>query len=261
MISPKSVNFGRAATDYGQFRVGFPQSLFARLDRFEIGVHEQRVLDLGTGTGTMARGFASRGCRVTACDKSQELIDEAQKLDQRAGLDIEYVVGRAEKTGLPAGSFEGVSAGQCWHWFNRSRAVKEVRRVLVGGGWLLIAHFDWLPLKGNVVRATEKLIRKYNPRWDLDGSTGIHDEWLTDVRRAGFVEVETFSFDLDVPYSHEGWRGRVRASSGVGASLRVGKAQRFDESLRVMLAEDFPQQPLQIPHCVWALVCRKPKSE
>src|SRR5918996_1531463 len=26
-------------------------------------------------------------------------------------------------------------------------------------------------------------------------------------------------FDLEVPYSHEAWRGRIRASAGVGASL------------------------------------------
>jgi len=36
------------------------------------------------------------------------------------------------------------------------------------------------------------------------------------VRPAGFVDVETFSFDVHVPYTQEGWRGRIRASAGIG---------------------------------------------
>ena len=29
----------------------------------------------------------------------------------------------------------------------------------------MIAHFDWLPVKGNVVEATEEIILRYTPTW------------------------------------------------------------------------------------------------
>jgi hypothetical protein len=42
-----------------------------------------------------------------------------------------------------------------WPWFGG--------HILKPGGKLVIAHFDWLPLTGNVVEATEELILQYNP--------------------------------------------------------------------------------------------------
>jgi hypothetical protein len=91
---------------------------------------------------------------------------------------------------------------------------------------------------------TEKLIEKHNPKWKLGGSLGIHPRCLADMALAGFRRLETFSFDLDVPYSHEAWRGRIRASAGVGASLSPEGVAAFDCELQALLAEKFPQEPL-----------------
>ncbi len=154
------VDFGKTAADYGRHRAGFPEELFERLPAFGIGILGQRILDLGTGTGTLARGFARRGCTVTGLDKAGLLLEEAKRLDTRAGVQVQYLEGMAEDTGLPAGSFDVVSAGQCWHWFDRPKAAVEVRRLLAKSGRVLIAHFDWIPLLGNMVEATEHLILK-----------------------------------------------------------------------------------------------------
>ena len=60
-----TVDFGKTAQDYGRYRAGFPESFFDRLTAMGVGLPGQRLLDLGTGTGTVARGFARRGCIVT----------------------------------------------------------------------------------------------------------------------------------------------------------------------------------------------------
>ena len=252
------VDFGKTATDYSRHRAGFPDELFDRLVALGLCARDRRVLDLGTGTGSLARGFAKRGCQVVALDPAPELIDEARRIDEREDVHIEYVVGTAERTQRDDASFDVVMAGQAWHWFDRPLAIREVKRVLRPEGWLLIAHFDWLPLPGNVVEATEQLIDTYNPEWQMAGSTGIHSAWLTDVRSAGFRHIETFSFDTTVRYTHEAWRGRVRASAGVQASLSPDEVARFDERLRRALGERFNSEPLDVPHCVWALTCQLP---
>ena len=82
---------------------------------------------------------------------------------QAQGLDVDFRVATAEETGLPDASFDIVTAGQCWHWFDRPKAAREVRRLLKPGGTVIIAHFDWLPLKDNIVDLTEKLVIKFNP--------------------------------------------------------------------------------------------------
>jgi len=252
------INFGKTAQDYSKHRAGFPPAFFERLVAFGVGLPGQRVLDLGTGTGTVARGLAQRGCDVTGLDPSAELIDQAKRLDEAAGVTIHYLQATAEKTTLPAASFDVVTAGQCWHWFDRPKAAQEVRRLLVPDGYLVIAHFDWLPLPGNMVEVTERLIKQYNPAWNMDGGTGLYPAWLTDVAVAGFQNIETFSFDLPVSYSHEAWRGRIRASAGVAASLPPDKVAQFDTDLAQLLVAQFPDDPLAVPHRVFAVICQSP---
>ena len=255
-----SIDFGRTADDYARHRAGFPDELFDRLARCGIGSPGQRILDLGTGTGALARGFARRATVVTGLDPSTAMTAQAAELDRAAGVTVRYVTATAEDTGLPGGSFDVVSAGQCWHWFDRPRAAAEVYRLLAPGGRVVIAHFDWLPLAGNVVEATEALILEHNPAWGFAGRIGMYPQWLPDLQDAGFGGLETFSFDVDVPYTHVDWRGRIRASAGVAASLAPDAVARFDADLATLLSARFVVDPLRIPHRVFAVVGRRPAT-
>ncbi|NOX61408.1 MAG: class I SAM-dependent methyltransferase [Chloroflexi bacterium] len=252
------IDFGKTVNDYAQHRAGFPDELFERLRAFDVGLPGQRLLDLGTGSGSLARGFAARGCRVTALDPSWNLLLAARRLSQEERVVLAPVRAVAEATGLASSRFDVVTAGQCWHWFDRPRAAVEARRVLKPGGRLVIAHFDWIPLPGNVAYATEQLILAHNPAWSMSGGTGLYPAWLADVARGGFANIETFSFDIDVFYSHEAWRGRIRASAGVAASLPPEAVAAFDMELGQLLSQRFPSDPLTVPHRVFAVVCRKP---
>ena len=257
----RQVDFGRTASDYGRYRAGYPDELYRRLAPMGIGIPGQRVLDIGTGTGFLGRGFAGRGCRVVGLDISAALMEQARQLDAQAGVSIRYSRARAEALPMRCQSFDVVSAGQCWHWFDRPRAGAEVIRVLEPEGILLIASFDWIPLPGNVVEATERLIEKHNPQWKLGGGLGIHPGFARDVALAGFEHIETFSFDVMAPYSHEAWRGRIRASAGVGGTLKAEQVAAFDAELAAVLRERFPEDPIGVHHRTFALICRAPRHD
>ena len=252
-------NFGRTASDYGRHRAGFPDSFYDRLRPFGIGLEGQRLVDLGTGTGTLARGFAARGCRVVGVDLSASMLAEARRQCEPLGADIRFVAARAESTGLPADAFDVVAAGQCWHWFDRVAAAREVARLLTESGRLVIGHFDWIPLEGNVVEATERLIERHNPEWKLGGGMGLYPWWLRTLSETGFREMETFSYDVDVAYTPEDWRGRIRASAGIGASLAPEAVDAFDREHATLLAERFPGESIHAHHRVFALIARAPR--
>jgi SAM-dependent methyltransferase len=256
-----TIDFGKTASDYAKYRAGFPDRFFDRLFADGIVAARDRVLDLGTGTGTVARGLAKRGCIVTALDCSDALLEQAKALAREERVDIRFVQARAEETGLPGGTFDVVIAGQCWHWFDGKQAALEARRLLGAGGRVVGAHFDWLPLPGNVVEATESLIRAHNPSWMFYGGTGVHFAEFADFAHGGFVDLESFSFDIDVPYSREAWLGRIRASAGVAASLPPEAVERFDAEHCELLARAFPDEPLLIPHRVFTVYARAPAQQ
>jgi ubiquinone/menaquinone biosynthesis C-methylase UbiE len=88
----------------------------------------QRVLDLGCGTGNVARELARRGCKVIGFDISERQVTEAQRLSAKAQLGAKFLVRPAENTPLGDKSFDVITASQSWHYFDRDRVVAEVKR-------------------------------------------------------------------------------------------------------------------------------------
>src|SRR5205823_14293128 len=73
-------DWSKTSSDYGQFRPGYPESFFARLAEWGIPRPGQRILDLGTGTGNLARPFAGSGARVLGIDIARGQLAEARRL-------------------------------------------------------------------------------------------------------------------------------------------------------------------------------------
>ncbi len=254
----REIDFGRTAADYERYRPGFPASLFDRLERLRWIEPGMRALDLGTGTGALALAFAERGLRVTGLDLSPDLLGVARRVAADRGLDATFRQGRAEDTGLPGGSFDLVTAGQCWWWFDSDLAAREAVRLLAPGGRLLICDFSYLLLPGNVCTRSEELVIEHNPGWPMAGWRGIHPEQVEALDVAGFRQVESFSYTVDVPFSHEAWRGRMRTCNGIGTSLEPAQVDAFDRDLAALLASEYPGE-LSVPHRVFAVSGLRPR--
>lgn len=232
-------DWGLSAADYGSFRPGPPDSFYDKLRAFDIGCPGQRILDLGTGTGVLARTFARAGCACAGVDLSEGQLAEALRLAEAEALEIDFRVAPAEQTPFEDGAFDLVTANQCWLYFEMDRVIPEVRRLLAPGGQLVVSHFSFMPRLDEIARASEELVLQYNPQWsgaDWDGRIPARPGWSRD----DFDLRLMFYYDEGIEFSHESWRGRLRALRGIGPTLSAERVALFDRDLQRLLDDVAP---------------------
>ncbi len=235
----QQIDWGRSSADYGEFRPGPPTSFYSRLRAFDIGCPGQRILDLGTGTGVLAREFARGGSVCAGVDLSAGQIAQAKQLAQAEALEIDFRQAPAEEIPFEDSTFDLVTANQCWLYFDLERTIAEVRRLLTPGGQLLVSHFTFMPRVDAVARASEELVLQYNPQWngaDWNGRIPARPGWSRDH----FDLQLMFYYDEAIEFSHESWRGRLRALRGIGPTLSQERVAEFDLELKRLLAEIAP---------------------
>jgi ubiquinone/menaquinone biosynthesis C-methylase UbiE/DNA-binding transcriptional ArsR family regulator len=100
------------------------------------------LLDIGTGTGRMATILGASASRVTALDRSPEMLRVARTHLAGQPATIELVQGDFLALPLPRASVDSVVMHQVLHFATApDLVIAEAARVLRGSGHLLIADF------------------------------------------------------------------------------------------------------------------------
>jgi putative AdoMet-dependent methyltransferase len=130
-----------------------------------------RALDIGTGTGELARRFAqNRGCRVVGLDPSPGMIAEARrKAADGAWGDVTFDVVEMPflEIPYPDGFFDAVGSTQAFHHLHerhKPAAVREMARVLKPEGRLAVGDpmfKDRAGLEAALARWPEELEEEY----------------------------------------------------------------------------------------------------
>lgn len=236
----REIDWGKTSADYAAFRSGPPASFYRRLAALDVGLPGQRVLDLGTGTGVIARQLARQGATVVGVDVAGEQVAAAARLARDEGLDARFVHAPAEAAPFAAGAFDVVTANQCWLYFDNSTIIPQVGRVLRPGGVLVTSHNCWLPRQDAIAAASEALVLSFNPQWagaDWAGVIPPCPAWAADA----FDVRAMFYYDEPVRFTRAQWRGRMRACRGVGATLAPAEVARFDVELGALLERIAPE--------------------
>ena len=147
LFAPLGPTYERTAAllSYGQD----PRWRAFLVSRIEAGGGD-RILDVATGTGAVARELRSRtGCAVVGLDQSPEMLAVARR---RLGADVELVVGEADRLPFADGSFDGLTFTYLLRYVEDPPAtLRELARVVRPGGMIAGLEFGvpgglWRPL-------------------------------------------------------------------------------------------------------------------
>ena len=140
----KSFDWGRTSADYAKFRDIYPQRFYDKIVERNLCIKGQNVLDIGTGTGVMPRNMYCYGAKWTGTDISPNQIAQAKVLSE--GMDIEYYALPTEELNFSEGSFDVITACQCFFYFDHEKVAPMFHRLLKEDGRILVLYMTWLPL-------------------------------------------------------------------------------------------------------------------
>jgi SAM-dependent methyltransferase len=127
---------GRAA-DYDLYRERYDaHEILAPLRDWCGLTPEWLIADVGAGTGMLSDVFLANGNRVIAIEPNAEMRAACAHLHATEPK-LEIREGAAEATGLGDASVDMVCSGRALHWFHLELAMREFRRVVRPGGWVI----------------------------------------------------------------------------------------------------------------------------
>ena len=194
---------------------------------FAIGVARprpgERILDIATGSGDLARAFAERvapGGEVWLTDINRRMLERGRDRLLDAGLIAPAVQCDGERLPFAAATFDCVSvAFGLRNMTRKDAALAEMRRVLKPGGRLVVLEFSrvWKPLEPAYDLYSFKVLPWLGARVAGDAaayrylaeSIRMHPDQETlaaMMRAAGLEQVEVFNLAAGVVAVHRGFR-------------------------------------------------------
>lgn len=220
------------------------------------------ILDVGTGTGTLAIEILRRWpqVEVTAIDASGGMIEAAgaearRQLGSRRLDRLDLRVALADELGLPDERFDlAVSSFVLQLVPNRFRALREVHRVLRPGGaffWVSwLARDEPFAPDRDFDAALEDVGEEPREWDDRPGDLPSPEAAAAQMRRAGFSDVAASEGLLEHPFDVDGYVGFMTEfdEEDLVESLGPDERARFEAALRRRLERRSPDElTLRLP--------------
>jgi len=180
----------------------------------------ERVLDVASGSGDLARAVAARGAEVWMSDINGPMLARGRDRMLDAGLVIPAVRCDAECLPFADGQFDCVSVGfGLRNMTRKDAALAEMARVLKVGGRLLVLEFSqiWKPLQKPYELYSFRVLPWLGERVAGDAaayrylaeSIRMHPDQpalATMLERAGLERVEYFNLAAGAVAVHRGYK-------------------------------------------------------
>lgn len=210
-------------------RPPYPDAVFDRLRSLLTG--PRVILDLGCGTGALARHLVDGVARVDAVDPSAAMLAAGRALPFGTDPRIHWQHARAEDARL-AGPYGLITCGASLHWMKHDVVLPKLQRSLAPGARVAIVDTERHRDDDDLRRAVVELIVRYSPVRDHAETPEVVDRLVT----AGAFVLEGIERTAPVPFeqSVEEYVGSLGSTASLSRATLGPRADDFARELRAL---------------------------
>jgi ubiquinone/menaquinone biosynthesis C-methylase UbiE len=215
---------------YDKFRPTPPKEILLQALNYLNKSKASLVLDLGCGTGISTQVWNDFADKIIGVEPSKEMIAVASK--KNSSSQVEFINGYSNEIPLPSNSLDVIACSQSFHWMEPKSTLKEIDRLLVKNGVLVIYDIIWPAsvnleyekayneLFINIDKATSKLDQTIAVKWNK----GNHLENIVKSNHFKFTKEAYFHKTEDL--SKEKLIGLAMSQGGLEALLKKGFSKK-----------------------------------
>jgi ubiquinone/menaquinone biosynthesis C-methylase UbiE len=209
-FSDAKQRFSNRAADYARYRPSYPLALYDLLGKECALGPEHVVADIGSGTGLLSKLFLDHGNRVYGVEPNAEMRAGGQEF-LGGYSNFQSVDASAEYTRLADCSFDFITVGQAFHWFDVAAAQREFHRILKPGGWVVIISQDRRINETPFAQEYERLLQRFGNDYKKIKDAYPETEKMRQLFEYGSFKLHTLPNHQD--FDWDGLQGRLRSSS------------------------------------------------
>ena len=251
---------------YDRYRLDYQQRLLARvrdLGRLKPG---DPVLDLGTGTGMLAIGFAKLGMAVTAMDPEPDMLAAAAGRVKAAGVTVDLVAGGSADLRPGMGPYRLVTMGRSFHWMDRTATLAMLDKIVAPEGGVALFHDAHPPVEENAWFRTlcavqDKFGRRAAPHIaerPVAREKGGHRRYEPFLFASAFTQLDGLSVTIRQPLTVDDIVGRAFSMSVSSHEALGPRAEEFAATLNRALRELSPDGTFTEVAELVGLLARRP---
>lgn len=128
--------FDRDADVYTAGRPGYPDAVYAIMERIGALGEGSRILEIGPGTGQATKELLRRGAIVDSVELGPNLAEQlrARIPDDR----LRITIGDIHTLSLPEDAYDSVVAATSFHWVDARRLLPRLASALRPDAWLVV---------------------------------------------------------------------------------------------------------------------------
>ena len=209
-------------------RAPYPEETFTILE--DLLATPRSILDIGAGSGALARNMTRFAARVDAVDPSEALMTEGRLLPRGRDPMLRWIAGTAEEAPL-AGPYGLITAGASIHWIDPTRAMPRFAAALAPGAKLAIVDMEDgvhpLPEMIDIIRRYSE-VEHHKELPDIVMDIEARGYFVRDGERRTAATLVRRSLDDYLEFLH---------STSTLARVRLGdRAEAFDADVRALFA-------------------------